>query len=504
MIRTVFRLDLTELMARERGLTVDVAGFERLMEQQRERARKAQKKEDISVEQGELKATPTKFVGYDSLESEAVVETVLPGKKPDELNVVVDRTPLYAEMGGQVGDRGLLHVPGHDWTEVGQLRVIDTQKRGDVFVHRAALVQGRAPEPGEAVRISVDADRRKLIQGHHTVTHLLHWALHEIVSEDATQKGSYVGPDKLTFDFSSAALTPQQKRDVEKLVNERIKENAPVSWTEIPYVEAKKRADIQQFFGDKYGDVVRVVQIGGEAKELNGYSMELCGGTHVRTTGEIESFRIVREEAIAAGIRRIEAVSGNAARQWAKEEAERQQKKFEMLARKKSDVAALPVFEEEAETRVMLDRIDTRAAHLEKLEADVREWEKKGAKASEAQLKSRAAEIAKELATTHAAKGNVVAEVKDADAKLLQAVGDALKSRIKGPIFLAGAANGRVALLAVVPKELSAKVQASKLIQEIAPIVGGKGGGRPENAQGSGTDVGKIDKALAEARRLLS
>jgi len=499
-----FPLDLTELMARERGLTVDVAGFERLMEQQRERARKAQKKEEISVEQGELKAAPTKFVGYDSLESEAVVETVLPGKKPDELNVVVDRTPLYAEMGGQVGDRGLLHVPGHDWTEVGQLRVIDTQKRGDVFVHRAALVQGRAPEPGEAVRISVDADRRKLIQGHHTVTHLLHWALHKVVSRDASQKGSYVGPDKLTFDFSSAALTKQQVREVQKLVNEKIGENAPVSWTEIPYVEAKKRADIQQFFGDKYGDVVRVVQIGGDAKALNGYSMELCGGTHVRATGEIESFRIVREEAIAAGVRRIEAVSGEAARQWAKEEAERQQKKFEILARKKSDVAALPVFEEGAETRAMLDEIDMRAAYLEKLETDVRDWEKKGAKASEAQLKSRAAEIANELATAHSAHGNVVAEVKDADAKLLQAVGDVLKSKIKGPIFLAGAANRRVALLAIVPKEFSSKFQANKLIQEIAPIVGGKGGGRPENAQGSGTDVGKIDKALAEAERLIT
>jgi alanyl-tRNA synthetase len=232
--------------------------------------------------------------------------------------------------------------------------------------------------------------------------------------------------------------------------------------------------------------------------------MELCGGTHVRSTSEIESFRIVREEAIAAGIRRIEAVSGDAARQWAKEEAERQQKKFEMLARKKSDVAALPVFEEEGENHAMLDKIDVRAAHLENLEADVREWEKKGAKASEAQLKSRAAEIAKELATTHAAKGNVVAEVKDADAKLLQAVGDALKSRIKGPIFLLGAANGRVALLAVVSKEVSSKIQANELIQEIAPIVGGKGGGRPEIAQGSGSDVGRIDTALAEAERLIT
>src|SRR5207245_3199243 len=138
-----------------------------------------------------------------------------------------------------------------------------TQKYGDIVVHLTELVQGRAPEPGEAVRISVDVDRRKLIQDHHTVTHLLHWALHEVVSRDAAQKGSYVGPDKLTFDFSSAALTPEQKRGVEKLVKERISENAPVSWTEIPYAEAKKRKDIQQFFGEKYGGAVRVVQIGG-------------------------------------------------------------------------------------------------------------------------------------------------------------------------------------------------------------------------------------------------
>src|SRR5207302_8002110 len=142
---------------------------------------------------------------------------------------------------------------------------------------------------------------------------------------DAAQKGSYVGSDKLTFDFSSAALSPQQKRDVEKLVNEKINENAPVSWTEIPYDDAKKRKEIQQFFGEKYGDLVRVVQIGGEPRALNGYSMELCGGTHVRSTGEIGAFRIVKEEAIAAGVRRIEPVAGDAARQWAVQEAARQQ-----------------------------------------------------------------------------------------------------------------------------------------------------------------------------------
>ncbi len=499
-----FPLDLTELMARERGLTVDVAGFERLMEEQRERARKAQKKEEISVEEGELKAAPTRFLGYDFLEAEAVVETVLPGKKSDELNIIVDRTPFYAEMGGQVGDRGLLHVPGHDWTEVGQLRVMDTQKRGDVFVHRAALVKGRAPEPGEAVRISVDADRRKLIQGHHTVTHLLHWALHELVSRDASQKGSYVGPDKLTFDFSSAPLTPQQKRDVEKLVNEKIAENAAVSWTEIPYTEVRKRNDIIQFFGEKYGDTVRVLQIGGAPRALNGYSMELCGGTHVRSTGEIGPFRIVREEAIAAGTRRIEAVAGDAARAWAKEEAARQQEKFEVLTRKKPEVPALPALETEAGTAEMLKQIDARAAHLEKLEVEIREWEKRSAKTAEAELKSRAAQIANELARAHAEEKFCVAEVDGGDGKLLQAVVERLKSKINGPIFLASAKDGNVALIAAVPKNLTSKFQANNLIQQIAPIVSGKGGGRPESAQGAGKDASKIAEALAKARELLS
>jgi alanyl-tRNA synthetase len=498
-----FPFDLTELMARERGLSVDVAGFEKLMEQQRERARKAQKKEEISVEKEQLKAEPTKFLGYDFLEAEAVVETVLQGKKSDQLNIIVDRTPFYAEMGGQVGDRGLLHVPGHDWTEVGQLRVTDTQKRGDVFVHRAELVKGRAPEPGEAVRISVDADRRKLIQGHHTVTHLLHWALHEVVSRDASQKGSYVGPDKLTFDFSSAPLTLQQKRDVEKLVNEKIAENAPVTWTEISFADAKQRKDIIQFFGEKYGDTVRVLQIGGAPRALNGYSMELCGGTHVRSTGEIGPFRIVKEEAIAAGTRRIESVAGDAARSWAKQEAVRQQEKFVMLARKKPDLAPLPAFQDDVATAEMLKQIDARAAHLEKVDADVREWEKKTAKSAEAEVKSRAAQIASELARSHAGKDFCVAEVPDADGKLLQAIAETLKTKINGPILLVGEKGGNVALIAAVPKELTAKLQANKLIQQIAPIVGGKGGGQPESAQGAGKDASKVNEALAKARELL-
>jgi alanyl-tRNA synthetase len=491
-----FPLDLTELMARENGLTVDVAGFEKLMEAQRTRARGARKTESIRAEDTALGAyEPTEFVGYEHDMCETTVQATR--NESSGYFAVVRRSPLYAEMGGQVGDTGKLL-----FDDV-QVSVVNAVKRGGAFFLKLENDDQEIPSD-VPVTLEVDIPRRRAIERHHTVTHLLHWALHEAVSRDAAQKGSYVGPDKLTFDFSSAALTPQQRRDVEKLVNEKIAEHASVSWTEIPYAAAKQRSDIQQFFGEKYGDVVRVVQIGGEAKALNGYSMELCGGTHVRSTSEIGSFRIVREEAIAAGIRRIEAVAGDAARTWAQEEAARQQQKFEMLARKKSDIGALPTFAKEAEAAEMLRQIDARAAHLEKVDVDVREWEKKNAKSAEAELRSRAAEIAKELAAEHAGKNFCVAEVADGDGKLLQAVVDALKSKFSGPILLASAKDGSVALVTSVPKELTAKIQADKLIQQIAPIVGGKGGGRPESAQGGGTDAGKIEEAMAKARELLS
>jgi alanyl-tRNA synthetase/REP element-mobilizing transposase RayT len=487
-----FPFDLTELMARERGLTVDKEGFEKLMDEQRSRARAAQKKTAIELSESDGKVVTT-FLGYDHDHTGADVLAVTPAN--EKIAVVLNNSVCYAEMGGQVGDTGEMQTDDRCW------RIFDTRKAGGAWVH---LIEGNdPPREGEHVTVKFEPARRHAIERHHSVTHVLHWALHEKVSKEATQKGSYVGPEKLTFDFSSAALTAEQKRGVEKLVNEKIAENAPVSWTEIPYVEAKKRSDIQQFFGDKYGDVVRVVQIGGEPEKLNGYSMELCGGTHVRATGDIGSFRIVREEAIAAGIRRIEAVAGEAAKNWAKEEAARQQEKFGTLARKKSGIAALPAFVENAETAAMLQQIDERSAHLEKLEAEVHDWQKQQAKASEADMKGRAVEIAKELRAAHGAEKAIVASVADADGKMLQSIVDALKSHFSGPIFLASAMDGRVALVASVPKELTSKFQANKLIQEIAPIVGGKGGGRPDNAQGAGKDAPKIDDALARARELL-
>jgi alanyl-tRNA synthetase len=294
-----FPLDLTRLMARERGLSVDTAGFEKLMEEQRGRARAAQKKQIVAASNIDT-SKPTRFVGFDQLEASATVQEVVILK--DKLALTLDVSPLYAEMGGQVGDTGEARAGGTIW------HIANTQKTGNTFLH--VLSGDDAPEAGAAIQLHVNAPRRAAIQRHHSVTHLLHWALHEVVSPDAVQKGSYVGPDKLTFDFSSAALTPIQVSDVEKLVNERIVENAPVSWAEVPYAQVKGRKEIMQFFGEKYGQTVRVVQIGGKAGGLDGYSMELCGGTHARATGEAGLFRIVSESAVAAGIRRIEALAG--------------------------------------------------------------------------------------------------------------------------------------------------------------------------------------------------
>jgi len=477
-----FPLDLTELMARERGMTVDVAEFERLMEQQRARARRAQKKEIITVSEENLQVEPTRFLGYDFLETEAVVEVVAPTATAGEFDLIVDRTACYAEMGGQVGDTGLVHVPGPDWSELGHLRITNTQKKGDVFVHRGVLADGRAPEVGEAVRVAVDAARRGAIQRHHTVTHLLHWALHEVISRHAAQKGSYVGPDKLTFDFNHQPLTPAQVRDVERVVNERIIENATVSWIEVPYADVRGRGDVMQFFGDKYGDIVRIVQIGGRSGALNGYSMELCAGTHTRATGEIGLFRIVAEAAIAAGVRRIEAIAGLQSYEASLRESERLKALAAMLNS--------PV----AEIEKKLDTVLARQKDLEK--------------ALKAASQREAAGRAEELVTKAQVLNGIPAIIENlgrADGDTLQAVVDALRGRFQGVIVLAGNDDpNSVALVAAVPPDFTSRVQAGKLIQQIAPFVNGKGGGRPDNARGGGKDPTKIDEALAEAKTLLS
>ena len=483
-----FPLDLTELMARECGLTVDTQGFDKLMDEQRARARKAQKKSVIEVSESEQRL-PTHFLGYEHDHTGADVEAVIDvgGKK----GVILNNSVLYAEMGGQVGDQGDMMSENGSW------KIVETRKSGDTWIH--LLADESAPSLGEHVTLRLDRTRRSAIERHHTVTHLLHWALHEVVSRDAVQKGSYVGPEKLTFDFSSAALTKSQVQEVEKLVNEKIAEDAAVSWTEIPYAAAKERTDIMQFFGDKYGDLVRVVQISGSPNDLDGYSMELCGGTHVRSTSDIGYFRILSEGAIAAGIRRIEAVAGNAVSEWARTEAERQEEKFRTLAKKKPGLVPLPALGS-ADSATMVASIEERAAHLEKIEKEVHAWEKENAKSAGAALQKRGAEIAQELLAAHRGEEFLAIEIPDADGSLLQAVVDAMKSQFSGPLFLAGATDGRVDMVAAVPQELTAKYQAGALIQKLAPIVGGKGGGRPDNARGAGREIAKIPEIIAQAR----
>ena len=463
-----FPLDLTELMARERGLTVDTEGFNTLMEAQRARARAAQKKQVITLSEIET-TTPTFFTGYDSLTDTARVLEVLTIK--DRTAVILDRTPCYAEMGGQVGDTAEITRGGQFW------RITNTQKTGNTWLH--LLDSADAPSVGEEVQISVNATRRAAIQRHHTVTHLLHWALHEVVSPEATQKGSSVSPEKLTFDFNSAALTAQQVREIEILVNERILENASVSWTEVPYAEVRGQADIMQFFGDKYGDTVRVVQIGGTGN-LDGYSMELCAGTHTRATGEIGLFRILAESAIAAGVRRIEAVAGLEAAALTKSEAQRLHEIAGLLNAPAAEIEK---------------KIEALLAHQKELE-----------KALKAARSKEAAAQAKDLASKAESLGGIPflsANLGAVDGDYLQAVLDALKPTFEGVTVLAGSANNAVSLAASVSPAFTSKIQAGKIIQSIAPIVGGKGGGKPDMARGGGKDTTQIPEALAAARALL-
>jgi alanyl-tRNA synthetase len=464
-----FPLDLTKLMARERGFAVDEEEFDQFLAEAKRIAREARVSEVVQVSDIESKAS-TRFVGYDTLSAKAGVIEVFRVK--DRTAVVLDTSPAYAEMGGQVGDTGQLSHGGQLW------RIVNTQKAANTWLH--LLAEQDAPVIGIEVEISVDRDRRSAIQRHHTVTHLLHWALHEVVSKDATQKGSFVGPEKLTFDFSSAALTPQQLQDVEKLVNERIVENAAVSWTEVPYAEVKPRSDILQFFGDKYGDVVRVVQIGGKPGELNGYSMELCGGTHTRATGEVGLFRIVGESAIAAGIRRIEAVSGLEA--------------YEKVFADASLISGLAA-RLNAPIGELGKKLDALLAQQKELERQLKSVQQKQAAETARSLVPKA----KEFNGTRA----IIENLGVGDGDLLQGVADALKGQFKGVVVLGATANEAVSLVATVSSELTAKIQAGKIIQAIAPVVGGKGGGRPDNARGGGRDAAKLDEALAKAASLV-
>ncbi len=493
-----FPLDLTILMARERGIEVDQDGFEVCMEEQRRRSQDAQKKSVISVQEREEDLIPTAFVGFEQREADVEVLNIRVDMPEEEGGTVRARlylspTPFYAEMGGQVGDAGHLLFDGES------IEIIDTIRSSpDSFAHITEQV-GLLDDISFPLTARVDGTRRDLIESHHSATHILHWALREVLGSTVSQKGSYVGPDRLRFDFSHMeAMKPEELAKVEELANERIQAAATVQWTERPYAEVKNDPAILQFFGDKYGELVRVVDIGG-------FSIELCGGTHVRNTSSIGPFRIVSEGAIAAGVRRIEAICGPAIHHYLLPVFERQEAEAASYLRRAPDLASPGMLALAHEPQDSWTNYLKNQEALEELKDAVREWDKEQAKARQAELLSQAATLAPQWAAEADTGENIpllIKSIDGADGKFLQTALGELKKHFNGVVVLAGNADGKVALAASVSPDYLGKIKAGDIIKTISPCVDGKGGGRPEMAQGGGTKTEGIPEALKTAKSL--
>ncbi len=520
-----FPTDLTALMAGERGLHLDLAEVEKHMEAQRDRGRAAQQTETIKAIEFETNIE-TAFVGYEKDSALAIIHSIV--DEDDRLFAIIDISPFYVEMGGQVGDTGVLRV-GDEEIEVRQ--VVQFGRATALAIDRRPSAWREQPLDAE---LEIDTGRRRDVEKHHTATHIFHWALHEAVSADAAQQGSYVGPDRLRFDFNSKALNADQIREIEKRTNAKIAADDAVAWTEVPHADVRGRKDIMQFFGDKYGDNVRVVQIGGVEGSLDGWSMELCGGTHVRKTGEIGLFKIRKEEAIAAGVRRIEAVCGAHAAQYLAETADALRAEIDVLHGKLSTtnielegahaepVSAPSISEEPYQilTSVTHDAagrieeidaaLDALTAHRDGLKQAAIEADKRLKKQAGASLARAAdAKIAELIAaSTEDADGAtpcIVEQLEGADPGLLQEFLHSLKKKeFPGVAILAAPEGGKVHIGIYVAKERTGEFQAGKIMQELAPIVGGRGGGKPEMARGAGDDPSQIVAFLEKARALLT
>jgi len=500
-----FPIDLTELMVREAGLKVNVEEFEHLMDEQKERSRASQKKETIELTQDSNIDFPTKFVGYEKKEKVPVENWHValnpvskPGEKPTA-QVYITPTPFYGEMGGQVGDTGVLEF------EHFQIHIKDTQRVGGVTClitdnNNTESTNQLFNSPFRPIA-SIDLSRREKIEAHHSATHIMHWALRSVLGTTVAQKGSYVGPDRLRFDFSHMkAVSPDELRKIEDMVNEKIALHSDVAWGERPYTEVKGDPTILQFFGDKYGEVVRVVNIGG-------YSRELCGGTHVTNTEKIGLFRFVSEGAIAAGIRRIEAICGEALRPYIDSEIQKLDARLNAAPRSHDIAIRIEGTSPGTDVNARWKYFEARRKAIEHIEAEDREWEKTQAKQREIELQRTAAKIAGELlpkATEIHGTRVIIADLGDFESALLQHVADVVKKSFTGVLVLASHHDGKVALLAGVHPTLTKKIQAGKIIQTLAPIVGGKGGGRPELAQGGGSNPQAIAEALARVASLIS
>ncbi|MDP4626417.1 MAG: alanine--tRNA ligase [Akkermansiaceae bacterium] len=502
-----FPIDLTELLCAERGLKLDMMRFEKLMEQQRKTAQAAQKSTVVRALDVSSEAV-TEFVGFDADETDATIVEIHP--QDDSLFVITDKTVFFAEMGGQAGDTGVL-VSGSE-----EIEVAGTQQIGKARAH--IVDASSALKVGDQVKLKIDITRRRPIEAHHTATHLLHWALHEAVSQDASQQGSSVDENRLRFDFNSSALTPKQISEMEEMVNGAIKQNMAVSWTEVKHADIKDRKDIMQFFGDKYGEIVRVVEIGRARNALDGYSMELCGGTHVRDTGEIGLFKIKSEGAIASGVRRIEAVCGESAWSLIRENTEKWSADLK-LANEKLKAANQKLVElgEEPLTvnefphimgamlveRADISQINATFEHgmrtLEETQNAAIEAEKSIKKIQSAQAAAMADEALSELIE----KGDTIIESFESDASLLQELQNGLKKKGFAGAALLIVDDGEKLHLAVhCGADAIAKGQkAGDILRELAAIGGGKGGGKPDQARGAAPERDKLAEIKAAMER---
>lgn len=465
-----FPMDLTADIARERELTIDEAGFEREMEAQRERARSASA---FGMDYNSLVKvdTATEFLGYDATEGQGkIIALYKDGQSVDQLGegeqgvVVLDRTPFYAESGGQVGDTGFLQAGA------ARFDVRDTTKTGGAFLHHGVVASG-ALVIGSPVQAKVDADVQHATSLNHSATHLLHEALRQVLGEHVQQKGSLVDSQRLRFDFSHfEAVKPEQIKALEDIVNREVRKNTPVE-TELTDIETAKAKGAMALFGEKYGDTVRVLSMGGD------FSVELCGGIHAKRTGDISLFKIISEGGVASGVRRIEAVTGAAALAYLNA-AEEQVKEAAQLVKGNRDN--------------LIDKLSAVLERNRQLEKQLEQLQAKAASAAGDDLSNAAVEVkgAKVLA----------ARLDGQDGKALLALVDQLKNKLGHAVILLGSEHeGKVVLVAGVTKDLSSQLKAGDLMKQAAAAVGGKGGGRPDMAQGGGVDVAALDQALALA-----
>ena len=486
-----FPPELTTVLLQERGLNTDWNEFEKLAQQHKDTGKEGLDTQIVSAVDIKTDASST-FTGFDEDESDARILELI--EQNDQVIAIVDLSPLYVEKGGQLGDTGTLEIDGEE------IAIHKTSSVGDALCLHLASKPGTTEGPA---RIRVNTSRRRNIESHHTATHLLHWALHEKVDPKATQQGSLVAPDRLRFDFNSRALTPEQITAIEATVNARITEDAPLSWGEVRHSDIKERADIMQFFGDKYGEMVRVVQIGGEANQLNGWSMELCGGTHVRNTGSIGRFVIRKEEAIAAGIRRIEALCGEAAEAYLEERRKALQVEIAEIT------ARLSVANEKLGDKfvpVPVAEGDDLTAHRDALKKAAIEAEKALKKSAGANLAAEAdAQIAELIASASGDSPAIIEELPGANPQLLEELLNSLKKQaFPGIAILAVPESDKVHIAIYVARDKIGDHQAGKLMSELTPIIDGGGGGKPERARGAGNDPSKTADLLAKAKELLA